>query len=273
MQFRSVVSISALAVLALGAEAQAQDASKPTGTVQGNVTTQGGLPLNGVCVVLYNKKVTKELIDFAGSGSAGTDGFYTQANVPVGSYRLLFTNCGANTNGQSPDFNYETIFYGGTFAWKKSPLITVSAGLTTDLGTQEIPLGGTVSGTVTDATTGQGADTPPVFAVPPQGSAFFLAFSWKGVCANAQGQYQIQGVPAGSHIYFAPNNWGCDNSQGTFNAGFFNQSVSHAVSPPPDGTRTVNGSITETGGTSTARAALSSATPGSGPFRVEGAGP
>src|SRR6202042_3555837 len=69
------------------------------GTVQGMVTDQGGAPLNGVCLHLFNAKYTRDKVQFAPSGtSPGQPGFFTQANVPVGKYIGLFFNCGANTN-------------------------------------------------------------------------------------------------------------------------------------------------------------------------------
>ena len=223
-----------------------------TGTVEGTTTTLDGTALNGMCGVLYNAKGTKELVDFAGTGTDGTPGHYIQTNVMTGTYRLLFVNCGANTNGQGPDFNYVPIFYGSTWTLKKVPKIVVSAGQTTSLGSQPIPRGGAVIGTVTDKTTKTGADTPPVMMVPPGGSKFFLRFSWTLVCGDSTGAYNSntyfqQGVPDGATIYFAPGGWGCTNSQGQFNDGEWAPKKSKPVSIVEGGVVTVNGAIRETG--------------------------
>ena len=88
--------------------------------------------------------------------------------------------------------------------------------------------------------------------MPPGGRKFFLRFSWTIVCANAAGAYQSnfgfgEGVPHGSKMYFAPNGWGCTNSQGVFDAGKFIQSVSKPVSVPAGGSEVVNGAVAESG--------------------------
>ena len=75
---------------------------------------------------------------FAASGNP-TDGAFTQANVPDGTYIGLFENCGANTSGTGPDYNYESVFYGpgsgGPFQPAGASTITVTNGATINLGT------------------------------------------------------------------------------------------------------------------------------------------
>jgi hypothetical protein len=242
---RLIVSLCTAVVVAAATPAAADDTPTGVGTIEGTVTTVGGLPLNGVCGVLYNPKATRQRGSFAGSGTDGTPGHYIQANVKAGKYKLLFTNCGANTNG-TPDFNYVPIFYGGTWNQARAAKVVVVAGQTTTLGNTPIPLGGTVTGTVTDTTTKMGADTPPVAVVPPGGNKLFLDYSWLIVCANSAGQYTVKGAPQGSKMYFAPNSWGCQNSQGVFNDGLFCQSVTKPISITVDGTVTINRGIKET---------------------------
>ncbi|MEJ0048637.1 MAG: hypothetical protein WDN04_22910 [Rhodospirillales bacterium] len=222
----------------------------PGGTIEGTATTVGGTPLNGMCGVLYDAKATTQLIAFAGTGTDGTAGHYTQANVPPGHYTLLFVNCGANTDGKGPNFNYTPIFFGSTWNAAKATKVVVTRGATTSLGPQAIPLGGSVVGTVKDKTTKHGADTVPIMAVPPGGTKFFLAFSWTLVCSDAAGAYNTstffqQGVPTGATLYFAPNGWGCTDSQGVFNAGKFIQSKSKPVTIPPGSTIPVDGAVKE----------------------------
>jgi hypothetical protein len=215
-------------VLALAAPlacvAGASYATTTYGTIEGYTVTDGGTPLNGMCGVLYDAKGDTELIDFAGSGTDGTPGHYIQENVTPGRYLLLFINCGANTDGQSPDFHYTPIFYGGTWSLRKAARVVVSSGQDTNLGNLLIPYGGYVQGTVMDETIKAPADTPPVAFVPPGGDEFFLRFSWTIVCGNADGTYTSnsgfqQGVPAGAVVHFAPGGWGCEDSHGHFNDG------------------------------------------------------
>jgi hypothetical protein len=218
------------------------------GTVDGNVTTQGGQPLNGVCLHLYNAKYTKDKIDFAASGTTGTTGFFTQGSIPVGHYLGLFFNCGANTGG-SPDPNYVNIFYGGTFNPAKAFLITVSSGQTTNLGITLIPLGGTVTGTVTDTTANMPAWPLVVQAEIPKAHQYNAFQTILTVCAGTDGSYSISGVPTtGVKIVFAPANWSCPDGGGTFVSPFNEAKYPGLVSAPSDGTiSAINGSVTENG--------------------------
>jgi hypothetical protein len=218
------------------------------GKVQGNVTTQGGQPLNGVCLHLYNQKYTKDKIDFAASGTTGQPGFFTQGSVPVGHYLGLFFNCGANTGG-SPDPNYVTIFYGETFNPNKALLITVSNSQTTHLGTTPIPLGGTVTGTVTDTTANKPAWPLVVQAQIPKAHEYNAFQTILTVCAGTDGTYSISGVPSsGVKIVFAPAGWSCPDGSGTFVSPFNQATYPGLVSAPSDGTISgINGSVTENG--------------------------
>src|SRR5476649_423783 len=143
MKSSIAAALGALAIMAAGPAL-----AKQPGTIEGTTTTVGGAPLNGVCGVLYNSTGTTELIDFAGSGTDGTKGHYIQENVPPGHYLLLFINCGANTDGQGPDYHYTPIFYGSTWKLSDAVKVVVASGQTTTLGPQAIPYGGFVVGTV-----------------------------------------------------------------------------------------------------------------------------
>jgi hypothetical protein len=238
------------------------------GTVQGMVTTVGGAPLDGMCLHLFDVGYTTDEIQLAGSGtSPGQPGFFTQANVPVGKYKGLFFNCGANTNG-TPDANYTNIFYGETYKPTKALKITVTNDQTTVLGTTPIPLGGTVTGTVTDSTSGQAAWPLVVQAQIPNDLAYNAFQVVLTVCAGTDGSYSISGVPAdtGAHIVFAPSGWSCPDSGGTYVSPFDPATFPHKVTPPSDGTRAnIDGAVTENGSpfviAQGARAALGGATP------------
>ena len=161
----------------------------------------------------------------------------------------MFVNCGANTDGVSPDFHYTPILYGGTWTLSQSPRVVVTAGGTTNLGSLQIPYGGFVTGTVRDHTIKAPADSPPVIFIPPGGSTFFLRYSWTLACGNPDGTYSSntgfqQGVPVGATITFAPPGWGCEDSQGNFNAGKWIP-VHKSVNISPGNTVVVNANLTE----------------------------
>ena len=254
MKFRkSLAAAAAVASIAVGAGALAVSPAlasvKTFGTVSGTLTTQGGAPLNGMCVNLYRSYLKSKPIKVAPTGTNGTNGFFTQANVPTGTYLALFWNCGANVSG-TPDPNYVDIFYGSTYAPKKATRFTVTANATTSLGTNLIPLGGTITGTVTDSTLGAPAtDDPAVGILIPGAAAFNLGSGqgWYIGCAGSNGQYSISGVPTKAvKVVFAPSSWGCVyDSGGDYNFGFYNQAESGLVHATADGTLTVNGSVTE----------------------------
>jgi len=243
-----------------------------TGTVEGNVTTQGGVPLDGMCLHLFNTNYKKDLVDLAGSGNP-TDGAFTQANVPAGNYIGLFENCGANTNGSSPDANYEDAFYGGSgFQPDGAATITVTNGATVNLGTTPIPLGGTVTGTVTDTTAGAPAWPVAVGVLIPGSSNFNLTSpggtGFMIVCAGTDGSYGVSGVPDGAQIVFSPNSWACPNGSGQFNFGFYVQSTSPPVTITSDGTTVVNGDVTESSPSASSTDRNVAACHGRGPCRA-----
>lgn len=255
MKFRKSLALAASAAactIVTGALAvgPAQAKIKTYGTVSGTLTTQGGAPLNGMCVNLYKGSYLKaKAITTAPTGTGGTNGFFTQANVPTGTYKALFWNCGANVSG-TPDPNYVDIFYGNTYSPGKATTFPVTANSTTSLGTNPIPLGGTITGTVTDSTLGGPAtDSPAVGILIPGAAKLNLQSSqgWYIVCSGTNGQYSVSGVPTGGvKVVFAPSNWGCPyDANGDFNFGFYNQSTSGSAHTTADGTLTVNGSVTE----------------------------
>ena len=150
------------------------------------MTSVTGQPLNGMCLHLFDTKYTKDEVQFAPSGTTGQPGFFTQANISVGHYKGLFINCGANTNG-TPNPNYTNIFYGGTYNPKKALHISVIKNATTNIGTSLIPLGGTVTGTVTDSTANQPAWPLVVQAQIPKDLTYNASQTILTVCAGTDG--------------------------------------------------------------------------------------
>jgi hypothetical protein len=235
----------------LTAVAPAQAVTPTYGKVSGTLTNQKNMPLNGMCINLYKGSYAQgNPITTAPTGTGGTDGFFTQANVPTGKYVAFFWNCGANIGGKI-DPNYVNIFYGDTYNPAKATTFTVTKNATTSLGTNPIPLGGTVTGTVTDSTRGGPAIYDPAVGILiPGAEKLNLVDSsqgWYIGCAGSNGRYSISGVPTGGvKVVFAPADWGCIyDSNGDYNFGFYNQSTSGTIGTTADGTIKVNGSVTE----------------------------
>src|ERR1019366_8669206 len=113
--------------------------------------------------------------------------------------------------------NFTNIFYGGTFNPKKALHIRVVKDSTTNIGTSLIPLGGTVTGTVTDSTANKPAWPLVVQAQIPKDPTYNAAQVILTVCAGTDGTYSISGVPtSGANIVFAPAGWSCPDGSGTF---------------------------------------------------------
>jgi hypothetical protein len=245
-----VVASWLAAVAPAQAKTPAQPAAPAYGTVTGTVKTEAKVLLNGMCVNLYKGSYAEgDPITTAPTGTGGLRGFFSQPNVPVGSYVALFYNCGANIGG-AVNPNYVDIFHGNTYVPADATKFTVAKNATTALGVNLIPLGGTISGTVTDSTLGGPAVySPPVGILIPGAYNLNLGSTegWYIACANSKGKYAIHGVPTGGvNVVFAPTSWGCVyNSKGDYNFGFYDQSESVKIDVTADGTKTVNGSVTE----------------------------
>ncbi|MET9274155.1 S8 family serine peptidase [Kribbella sp. NPDC003557] len=131
--------------------------SGASGAIAGKVTSSSGTPVSGAAVALAGT---------AGQRSTRTDGDgnYSVANLPVGSYTATITA-----------FGYKT----GT----ATIVVTADATTTTDVQLADTE-GFTVSGTISDRTTGQ----------PLAGTATIVGTKYVAT-ADAEGRFTIKGVP------------------------------------------------------------------------------
>ena len=122
---------------------------------------------------------------FAGSVTTGADGTYTVGGLVAGSYTVSFRG-GAGGN-------YLPQYYNGKSSQGSADPVTVTAGQTRAGINAALTTGGVISGTVSDAQTGTGADGAQVTVYDSSGS--YVA---SGLAA-ANGTYSIGGLAAGSY--------------------------------------------------------------------------
>lgn len=118
------------------------DAALPTGgEISGKVTSAQGQPLQGVEAYVLDTGG-----EFWGSAYTAADGTYTIPELPTsGSFRVGF---------EVPDGSpYADEFYSGAEGLDTARAVPVTQGLQTSNINASLPLGGTISGTVTDAAT------------------------------------------------------------------------------------------------------------------------
>jgi hypothetical protein len=178
------------------------------GTVQGHVQDQGGVALNDICFSVLTPGKTNTpnnvLVQFAPSD---TSGFFTQANVPAGTYVGYYAQCGPITTGSA---NTEPVatYTGGTLAQGKALKFTVTDGSTIDLGIQQLASGGDTSGTLLDARSSTGAPSVSIDAFTSTGDILLS----QG-CTDGSGHYTLFNMPStGIKLEFAPTKRGtCGN--------------------------------------------------------------
>ncbi len=187
---RVAASAAALAVAAAGAAFAAAPAhAGPGGTVTATVDDVHGLPYDGAClqIILPGKKNSPDVVvtTTAGSGTDGTPGHITQANVPAGSYIGRYFNCG----GSQP---FVPFYTGLTLDKSKAQTFGVTDGGFTDLGVQLLlPAGdGSIDGIVLDGSTGTPAPSVSVVAYSSKAKIQLTAG-----CTNQDGHYVLFDLP------------------------------------------------------------------------------
>ncbi|MEI9931170.1 MAG: hypothetical protein WDM89_11660 [Rhizomicrobium sp.] len=183
------------------------------GAIEGTTTSLGGAPLNGMCGVLYDKRGTQEIAEFAPTGTDGTSGHYIQGQYRSRHLQAAVRELRRQHRRSRTGLSLHADPLRQHLKIGNATKIVVRANAVTTLAPQPVPYGGVVQGVVKDTTTGQGADTPVVAMIPPDGDTFFLSFSWTLLCADSTGHYNTtsgfqQGVPDGSKVIFRPGRLG-----------------------------------------------------------------
>jgi hypothetical protein len=155
-------------------------------SISGTVTDAAtGLPLLGTTVTLYNSNGW-----YFNSSQSDQSGSFTFGDLLPGTYF-------ATAGGNGP---YMLMLYDGIPCDDSSCTITNGTPITVEAGGQRNDIGfslirlGTISGTVTDATTGQGIGAASVAIYDSSG-----AYRGYGAC-NSDGTYTTTGLAAGSYF-------------------------------------------------------------------------
>lgn len=148
------------------------------GSISGRVTVSGSdTPLPGACVSLMSRG--------GGAGGACSDaqGRYTIHAVPPGQYAVSFYKN-----------RYVQQFWQGASDYQSATLVPVATSQAVTGIDAAMQLGGTISGTITDAATGAPVDGCSVWAIAASTGKFA-----QGACSYSNGAYAIDGLAAGSY--------------------------------------------------------------------------
>ncbi len=158
------------------------------GTIAGTVTDATSAQAeSGICVSAYGVSV-----GVGASAVSASDGTYTLSGLPPGLYVVSFSPC-------APGSPYASQFYdgspGGTTSWGFATPLTVTSGGTIPGIDAQMEPGGSITGTVTDASGN------PVAGVCAQAQS---ASSWSApVPSSPSGTYRISGLSGGTYsVYF-----------------------------------------------------------------------
>ena len=155
------------------------DASlQPGGAITGTVTDAGTHVGIGLATVnVYDGQGT-----FVASTTTGSGGTYRVTGLAAGNYRLQFTDTG-----------YASQYYNGQATLASADQVSVTAGATGSGIDAALHQGSSISGTVTDTSTGQPVASAVVEILDQHGAFVRLAFT------DSQGNYSVGGLASGSY--------------------------------------------------------------------------
>lgn len=156
----------------------------PGASISGSVTgPDGTTPVDGAYVEAF-VETGGSWVSVA-SASAQTDGSYTLDSLPAGNYRVYF-------NGAWPS-PYIAEWYDNAPDPNLADTVVVSAGVPVTGINASLALGGTISGTVTDAAGGTPLGYAYVYAYDDLGFPVGLAYT------GFDGTYSVAGLPTGNY--------------------------------------------------------------------------
>lgn len=173
------------------------------GEISGTVTNSSGNRLGGICVgPVSTQQVTSGNVSFS-LLSTSSSGTYHVHSVAAGSYKMLFQPCGLT----SP---YAAVWWHNAPTYKAGQTLTLKHAQKITGINATMPVGGVISGTVTDASNNPLAGIC-VFAQATT-SDFITATTFGQATTSATGQYEIEGLSAGRYQIQADSQAGCGNN-------------------------------------------------------------
>ncbi len=171
------------------------------GEISGTITSAGGKKLSGICVSPVSTKAVSSGGGLLIAGVGESRGVYHLHSVPAGSYKVLFQGCGLT----SP---YAPVWWRHAATYQAGATVRVKAGKSVTGINVTMPVGGVISGTVTNAAS---APVPGIcVSAGPAGNGNSGFFFGGDATTNSTGQYKVEGLPAGS--YQVQFQTGCGNN-------------------------------------------------------------
>lgn len=176
------------------------------GEISGTVTNAAGHPLNRICTVAAatGQPGASSGGIFRSSPGGSTRGVYQLRGVAPGSYKVMFIPCEL-PSPYAPEWWHNTRSQGA------AGVLRIRSGQLIGNVNTAMPVGAVISGSVADAAAAPLAGV--CTTIDPVGVLSLLQVftSGDGLSTNSAGQYQIEGLPAGSyHVEFQANE-GCSN--------------------------------------------------------------
>lgn len=171
------------------------------GEISGTVTNASGKRLAEICVGPVSTKAVSTgsfAITLLGTGTAGT---YHVHGVPPGSYKVLFEPCG-------PTSPYAAVWWHDAATYNSGQALTLKRGQKVTGINATMPVGGVISGTVTDA--GNNPLSGICVSAQANTSDFITPTTFGQATTSATGQYEIEGLSA--HSYQVQAQVGCGNN-------------------------------------------------------------
>ena len=157
------------------------------GNISGTLRAEGsGTPLAGVDIDIFDS-----LGNFISSESATTDalGFYELGSLPPGVYFV-------HADASLPQLYVDT-YYGDTFDASLATPVTVSAGSLSSLIDINLPLGGTLSGTLFSEGSGSPLSGVDIDVFDSATGNFLIS---ENAASDLNGYFQIGALPAGQYL-------------------------------------------------------------------------
>ena len=155
------------------------------GKIHGIITGPDGQPIAGLTVTAYDAVTGSQV---GTSPTSASDGSYTISGLANGSYRLAIN--GTGNTGLARGYYPHDDPYGGT-------IVSTMTGLTTNNINFSLTSGGTISGSVTSAASGQGISGLSVYAYHLSATGIT---QWNyNTTISANGSYSLMGLPPGAY--------------------------------------------------------------------------
>lgn len=162
------------------------DAAMGAGSGIDGKVTSGGQPAAGIDVTVFGSSGS-----VVGYASTDADGAYTVTGLTPGTYTVEFTSPTGGVNAIPQ-------YYNGEETAASADPVTVTSGQFTTVST-DLPTGGQITGTVTDASTHAGLAGVEVYAYSSSGGSSGYAYT------DANGNYTISSLATGTYaVSFGP---------------------------------------------------------------------